>query len=392
MIPETDTLRESTLRLHRFLCQTHWNGRALEGPDSGVRFNAHFWRFAKSYLGFFPWSDNRVYLQAQGYWILCNWRMFDLLGGEQNRRLALTSSQYVLDSQRPAGYWEYPDPERRGKIATVEGDYATLGLQETHARTGQESLLAAAIRWHRFLVEEIGFQGKDGLLAVNYFAHVPSSDPVPNNSTLTLRTLAKLAQAAGDQKYLAPCKGMVAWLNSVQSPTGELPYTVGGLGSPGRPHFLCYQYNAFELLDLCDYFRVSQDETIWPVMQKLARFLSGGLSRSGAARYDCHHQSPVVFYYTAAVAAALSQATALGLGSFRPVAERAYRWVLCHQRKNGGSEFFSRRNYGWLADRRSYPRNLAMVLYHLLLELGLDSAGSETRSEETPISGRACAL
>ena len=88
----------------------------------------------------------------------------------------------------------------------------------------------------------------------------------------------------------------------------------------------------------------------------------------------------------------LSQAAALGLGRFRPMAEQAYQWVLSRQRRDGGSEFFSHGNYGWLTDRGAYPRNLAMVLYHLLLELGLRSAAGETNSDESFIERRACGL
>ena len=81
------------------------------------------------------------------------------------------------------------------------------------------------------------------------------------------------------------------------------------------------------------------------------------------------NRDPEVLYYAAAVGAALSQAAKLGAGDFRSISERAYVWVLSHQRKDGGFKFFSRGNYELLTDRRSYPRNLSMILYHLLLEL-----------------------
>ena len=116
-----------------------------------------------------------------------------------------------------------------------------------------------------------------------------------------------------------------------------------------------------------------------------------GLSVSGSARYDCHRRRPRVIYYTAAVAAALSQATALGLGDFRSQAERAYGWVLAQQRPDGGLSFFSQGDYGLLTDRRSYPRNLAMILYHLLLELQLRAERAESspaRARESPPAGR----
>ena len=370
-------LLDAATRLHSYLLKEHWNGQAIAGPDPGVRWNFKIGRFIKSYLGFLAWSDSYIYLQAQGYWILGNWLMVDLLDGGQYKDIALACSEYVLAAQCPEGYWKYPNPEWKGRIATVEGDFAALGLLEGYCRTQQESLLAGAKEWHRFLVEEVGFQGDDGLLAINYFANVPG-DMVPNNTTLTLLTLAKLADATNDDQYLTPCEGMVAWLSEVQLETGELPYSIVGSGEKGRYHFLCYQYNAFEFLDLVQYHRIAGDQAVWPILGRLAMFLSKGISESGAARCDCHRERPEVPYYTAAVAAALSQATVLGLGNFCPLADRAYRWVLSHQRTQGGFEFFSRGNYGLLADRRSYPRYLSMILYHLLLELQVHAHLSST--------------
>jgi hypothetical protein len=69
------------------------------------------------------------------------------------------------------------------------------------------------------------------------------------------------------------------------------------------------------------------------------------------------------------VARALSQATAVGIADYRPLAERAYRRVLSQQQEDGGFRFYSRANYGLLSDRRSYPRYLCMILFHLLDEI-----------------------
>ncbi len=379
MIP-ADTLFEAAKRLHGHLLKTSWDGRALVGPDSGVRFNARVGRFVKSYLRAFPWTDNRIYMQAQGYWILDNWRMFELSGDERYQDIALACSHYVLTAQRPAGYWAYPDPEWRNRIATVEGDFGCLGLLESYQQTGQDALLAGAQKWHRYLIDDVGFQASDGMLAVNYFANVRGSK-VPNNTTLTLLTLARLAGVTQDAQVLTPCAGMVAWLNEVQLESGELPYAVAA--SPDgrdRAHFLCYQYNAFELLDLVEYYQLTRDGAIVPVVEKLAAFVASGVTESGAASYDCEHQTPEVTYYAAALAAALSQATSLGAGDYRALADRGYRWILGQQKPDGGFRFHSRANYSFLSDRRAYPRNLAMILAHLLIEV---------QAQRTPITGGA---
>ena len=98
----------------------HWNGKALEGPDSGIRFNARIGRFVKSYSRFLPWSDRMIYFQAQAYWIKANWLLADM-GNREAERIALGCTEFVLSQQQPEGFWEYPNPEWKGRIATVEG-------------------------------------------------------------------------------------------------------------------------------------------------------------------------------------------------------------------------------------------------------------------------------
>jgi hypothetical protein len=368
MTPRTQTLQEAASRLHRYLVTHHWNGHALQGPDSGVRLNFRIGRFVKSYLDGVRWGDEYVYLQTQGYWIVDNWLLADLLHDEACEHLALSCAEYVLDIQRPGGYWEYPNPEWKGRIATVEGNFAALGLLESYARTGEERFLAGAKAWHRYLIEEVGFQGSDGLLAINYFSNLDGG-MVPNNTALTLRLVARLAEVTGDDGYLAQAPGMVAWLRASQVATGELPYVVASGSGRGRPHFLCYQYNAFQLLDLAAYYRQTRDHEILPVISGLAAFLLTGVGEDGAARFNCKQARPETPYYTAVVARALSEASRLGVGDYRLTSERAYRRLLSLQAPDGRIAFFSRGNYRWLTDRRPYPRNLSMILYHLLTEV-----------------------
>jgi hypothetical protein len=277
----------------------------------------------------------------------------------------------VLAAQRPEGYWDYPNPEWRGRVATVEGCFAALGLLESYDRVQYEPFLIGAKKWYRFLIDGIGFrkQDDDGMLAINYFAHTSGrGGGVPNNTTLVLWNLAKLAKVTNDDRFLVICRPMVAWLNHVQLQSGELPYALGNTKSKDRIHFLCYQYNAFEFMDLVHYYRITGDKAIWPVLEGLASYLSTGLTKEGGARYNCLHKTPEVIYYTSAIAQALSQATLLGIDDFRSLTDQAFRQVLSQQKTSGGFEFYSRANYGFLSDRRSYPRYLAMILIHLLQE------------------------
>lgn len=361
------TLLEAAQRLHDHLCRRHWNGQVLVGPDPGIRWNTRVGRFIKSYLAVYPWRDNVAYMQAQGYWILNNWMLWDVLDDPRFRDLAIASTDYVSQAQQPGGYWDYPNREWKGRIATVEGCFATLGLLETYARTGQDKYLDVARRWYDYVLRETGFQSNEGTLAVNYFANMGNA-MVPNNSTLALQTFASLADVTGDDEFLSTCPGMVRFLRRVQLASGELPYGVTDLAGNGRVHFLCYQYNAFEFMDLVEYYRLTADEEILPVLEPLARYLSGGITPDGAGRYDCAHATPEVLYYSLAIAQALSQATALGLGSYRDLVDRTYAKVLMHQRVDGAFRFHSRANYRVLCDRRSYPRYLSMILHHLLRE------------------------
>jgi hypothetical protein len=353
--------------LHSYLVRAHWTGDALEGPDVGIRFNSRFGRFIKSYLPFLSWADRLRYNQTQGYWIAANWMVHDLFEEQKAATLALATADDLLARQKEGGYWEYPNPEWRGRIATVEGNFATLGLLQAFERTQEERYLEGVRRWHRYLVTEMGFQEFNGGLAVNYFANRPSG-MVPNNSTLTARTLARVAQVTGDDSYFEQCPALIRFVRDAQKDTGELPYIVGRKAGEGRPHFLCFQYNAFEALDLIEYHRVSGDGDVLPIVAGIGRFLTGALGPSGGARYDCSHDRPEILYYTAAVAAAFGQITELGLGDYRNLADTAYARVLAAQREDGGMSYFSIGDYGFLSDRRSYPRNLAMILYHLMLE------------------------
>lgn len=379
------TFENASQRLHHFMEANFWDGSTVSGPDIGVRLNARVGRFIKSYLPFLRWSDRYTYQQAQGYWILSNWKAFDLTGNAHYRDLAIAAARQIAASQRPEGYWEYPNPEWKTRIATVEGDFAIIGMLDTHRRTQDVTLLEASKRWYRYLVDHVEFQGSDGMLAVNYFSNYPRG-MIPNNSTLTLWALAMLAREAGDDTYLNETgPQMVKWLEYVQLPTGELPYMVMNYHphENDRIHFLCYQYNSFQCLDLIEYYDVTQDEAIVPIIERLGHYLSGGVHPSGASAYDCYKPLPEVNYYTAVIGAALSQVTARGFGDYRAEANRAFGRVLENQKPDGNFKFFSRANYGYFSDRRAYPRSLSMVLYHLLLEVEAQR-GSHAATESDP--------
>ncbi|MHB0870139.1 MAG: hypothetical protein ACYC66_01670 [Chloroflexota bacterium] len=374
-----DSNFDAALKLHRYLVDHHWDGRALVGPDPGIRFNYRIGRFLKSYLPGIDWRDDYYYLQAQGYWLLANWQLFLSTGEEGYRSIALECSWEMLARQREDGAWIYPNREWAGRIATAEGSWASLGLLESFRQTSDPAFLAGALRWHRFLVEIIGFQRICDELAVNYFAY-RQGPRVPNNSAFVLRLLGELAQLTRSGEYLRPAAGMVAFLRSAQKASGEFPYTVDGVVvRDTRPHFQCYQYNAFQCLDLMGYHEATGDTAALPLIERGLAFLRSGVAVDGHAMYECGNRYRKVAYHAAALAAAFSRAGQMGMEGYRDVAERGYRYLLGQQLPHG--EFpYSREDYRLLADRRSYPRYLAMILHHLLLPIS--SSVRETAAKE----------
>ena len=356
----------TALKLHQYLLARHWDSGALIGPDPGIRFNYRIGRFVKSFLPGRFWNDDLYYLQAQGYWILANWRLFAQTDDEAYRDIAVRCSEYMLTQQRIDGAWDYPNPEWRGRIATVEGIWGSLGQLETYRQTGNTTFLTSALLWHNFLVETIGFQRIGDELAINYFAS-REAGRVPNNSTDMLRFLAELAGVTGDQGYLEPCVGLVAFIRHAQKRTGEFPYIVEGMtGGKPRAHFQCYQYNAFQCLGLMRYHELTNDLIALPIIAGVLQFLRTGLAEDGHAFYQCGNHYRAVTYHAAALGAAFAKAGQLGIGSYDDLSDRAFSYVLRRQQPDGGC-IYSRRDYHLLSDRRSYPRYLAMILYHLLL-------------------------
>jgi hypothetical protein len=360
--------------LHAFLLQRHWRCDALVGPDCGVRLNYRVGRFVKSYLPIVPWRDDLLYQQAQGYWMLGNLRMHDAADDDRWRSVALACGRATVARQRADGAWQYPNPEWSGRVASAEGTWAAIGLLETYRRTADPSLLAGALRWHRFLTERIGYQPAPGGRAASYFAGL-AGPPVPNTSAFVLRFLAELADITGDDRVLAPAPAMVSFLAEAQLPTGELPYQVGE--RVRLVHFQCPQYHAFQCLDLLRYAALTSDALAADVAVRIAAFLRRSVVDDGIVPYACDRARPHVTYHLAAVAAALAE-SGRGDPDARLLTARLLCQLLALQRTDGSFPH-SRGDYGLLSDRRAYPRHLAMVLLHLLLVCAEEPAAADGR-------------
>ncbi|MFX0203879.1 MAG: hypothetical protein ACFFCW_47895, partial [Candidatus Hodarchaeota archaeon] len=144
-----------------------------------------------------------------------------------------------------------------------------------------------------------------------------------------------------------------------------LPYSFSANGKRQKDHYLCYQYNAFELMDLVPYFELTKDHKLLEILKKLSFFLKKGVSSRGFAKFDCRKDHPLVPYYTAALAGAYHDCSRLGWSEFERKRDLLIEKLLGLQKLDGGFDF-SYGNYKLLNDRRSYPRALVMILHQLL--------------------------
>jgi len=360
-MPNRGEMFNAAERLHGWLLRRHYQRGVLAGPDAGVRFNLRAWRFLKSGLDFIPWRDDFVFMQTQGYWVLANWMLHEATGEAHYRDLAIESTKATLRLQQPEGFWFYPLPERRHLIATVEGDWGAIGLLAIQAREPRLEFLAGALRWYDYLVNRIGFQDHAPGKAINYFQRPRGK--VPNNSVEAAWLFLRLWKATGEERFLEHVPGLVEFVAATQLASGELPYIVAGQYESGREHYLCFQYNAFQFLKLAWAARLKPEAGA--ILAPLAKFLAGGVTPSGASAADCSHHAPEVDYYTAVLGAALDEAARLGLVAGCELSDRCYARLLERQRADG-SFAYSTGDYGFLRDGRSYPRPMAMTLFHLL--------------------------
>jgi hypothetical protein len=362
-MPPRDQLLKGAVRLHAYLLGRHCDGGLLHGPDAGVRFNLRFWRFLKSALNFVPWRDDYVFVQTQGYWILANWMLYESTRDPHYREVVMESSEATLGRQSPEGFWIYPLPERKHLVATVEGNWGALGLLATYAREREERYLAAVVRWRDFLVKRIGFQRHRRGEAINYFDKPRGK--IPNNSVEAVWLFTRLWKATGEPRHLEHVDTMLEFIAAEQLPSGEFPYIVEGPWEGRREHYLCFQYNAFQFLKLA-WTAALQPRSLLPdVLRQSARFLEKGVTATGASAASCHKLKTEMDYHTAVLGAALFEAERLGLVEQRGLSEHCFARLLARQRPDG-SFAYSSGDYGFLRDGRSYPRQMAMTLFHLL--------------------------
>lgn len=359
---------KAAFALWQFIAKRHLqDDGSVRGCDSGLRWNLRIWRFVKSYLSFIPWSDvSYYYVQTQGYWILLNSNLYEATDNADYKDAALKCADVLVDRQTEEGCWIYDDQTLTHRVATVESCFAGLGMITAYHLSKDQKYLDSAIKVYRYMIDITGFQEYDSeSIAINYFGNYPTG-LVPNNSTLALWFISEFSQVYDIKEERSYIDGMVNFLSKCQLGSGELPYMIGNYSKPTKEHYLCYQYNAFQFLDLARCYEITGDDKVYNVIRKLAVYLSSGQTTDSDSKYNCYKNRPRVPYYTAVLSAALYKAHNMGLGDYMEQATRGYKQLLSQQKADGSFDY-SGYNYGILSDKRSYPRMQVMILQHMLM-------------------------
>ena len=273
--------------------------------------------------------------------MFANWALYKHTTREEYRSMALECSKCILKIQRDDGAWEYSFTASREGVATVQGNWGGISLLESYRHEADQALLHGVIKWHDYLIKNVGFQRLDHGLAIDSFDD-DKACIVPNDSADVLRFLAEMYQVTGDGSYLEPCTGLLIFLEDVQKKTGEFPYILSGKnGKKGRQHFQCYQYNAFQCMSLMRYYEATGDETPIDIIENLLKFLSTGIADDGHVYFQCDKRYYKMTCHATAVGAAFVKAMQLGIADYDHLAQRIF--AICFKTTATGRQFSSLR-------------------------------------------------
>lgn len=362
-MPERQQLLDAALKLYHWLEKEHLRDGLLCGPDPGVRFNWRAGRFFKSVFPSLARGEDYIFMQTQGYWVIGNRMLRALTGESRYSDAARRCAESVLRLETAEGFWPYPLPQRRGLIATLESMWGAAALLDGYELDSRPELLEGAVRACDFIIRNIGFQPHGQGEAINYFQRPRGK--VPNNSVTAVWFFLRMWKATGDSRLLEHVPALARFVESVQLPSGEIPYIVEGPNERAREHYLCFQYNAFQFLYMTWAEALVPGTWSAAAPRRLAEFLENGVRGTGACLIDCSGVRGEVDYYTAALGAALNRADRLGFSARRDLSQRCFARLLARQQPGGGFAF-STGDCGFLRDSQSYPRQQAMTLYHLL--------------------------
>jgi hypothetical protein len=114
------------------------------------------------------------------------------------------------------------------------------------------------------------------------------------------------------------------------------------------------------------YYEITGNSALRPVLDDCLGFLRTGMAEGGHMFYDCRNGPQQVIYHAAVAGAAFAMAGHLGFHGYEASCDRVFSYLLRQQRPDGSFPYSSG-DYYCLRDQRSYPRNLSMILSHLLV-------------------------
>ena len=245
----------------------------------------------------------------------------------------------------------------------MDGDTAALALFKGYVLLNNRDYLDAALKWCDYILTKKGYTiTPKGGLSFNYFINGGKTEFIPNATTITLRALGNAYQVTQDEKYLKLIPKAIKFLNESQLPSGELRYNIY------KTHYRCPQYNAFEFIDLYDYYKATNDEAVIKIMKKLIEYLIPKVNDDGSVPFGCFHERPLIYYHSAVVGAALANGYELnGKKICLKNADKCMKFVMSHQNEDGTISYGRKALLKIFNDNVLYPRLTAYIGYHLII-------------------------
>lgn len=282
---------------------------------------------------------------------------------------------YHFDFQSRVFFYPRTDPN---VIATV---YAGMALLDAHARTGDESQLAAAYETGCFLLRHVP-QTPDPPGA--FFGYlVGDQSPIHNSNLLVCALLARLYALTGDEEMAASAEEGVRWTVERQRSDGSWPY-----GERPSLQWVDNFHTAYVLdaLDTCSRAGVADTADAWK--RGMAFYRAQMFLADATPKYFAHETYPIDMWSVAQSIQTLSNASDREHSAFEH-ALGVFAFALRRMRRRDGAFYFQRRRL-WVnpaPHMRGVVAPMMLALTHLLAALDRSCARSPLDSADLPARG-----
>lgn len=298
---------------------------------------------------------------CNGYVALMNLKLYKNTKLKRYSQRAIKSLDWIVKTQSKRGFWYYNIPGWKNKIALVDGDTAALALFNGYLLLKNSNYLKSALKWCDLIISRkcYNLTSKKGL-CFNYFINEEKTSLTPNVTTFALRVLGNAYQITRDNKYIKLTPKAIKFLKKSQLSSGELRYNVD------KEHYRCPQYNAFEFLDLNDYYECTNDKTVINMMKKIIEYLIPKVNIDGSVPFSCNKKLPLIYYHSTVVGAALAVGYKLiNKDICLQNALKCAKFVTTHQLSDGAIPYGKKTLLKIFNEKISYPRVTAFIGYHL---------------------------